>query len=50
MAASTTKASKTMSIETTLSAGGWSSESTFRKHYDLPVMEYKGIDKALLSK
>ena len=50
MAASTTEASKTMSIETTLSAGGWSSGSTFRKHYDLPVMEYKGIDKALLSK
>ena len=37
-ATSTTKTSKTMSVDTILYAGGSSCESTFRKHYDFPVM------------
>lgn len=36
------------SIDTVLKAGGWSSESVFRKHYDLPIQEYSGLDKLLL--
>lgn len=40
---------KTLPIDTVLKAGGWSTESVFRKHYDLPLMGYSGIDQCILN-
>ena len=49
-AAATSKAVKSLTVDRILLAGGWSSDSVFRKFYNLPVKEYNGIDSAVLRK
>ena len=46
--AGTSKAEKSINIDTVLKAGGWSSKSTFAKFYNKPVHIYEGIDQAIL--
>lgn len=44
-AAGASKGARFLSLDTVLSAGGWSIDSVFRKFYNSPICSYAGIDK-----